>query len=264
MAPETKRREGGLRRWGVGKKPPLGVPFVSIITAVLNAAEALEETILSVLRQTYPHREYLIIDGGSWDGTVEVLERYDAALDYWLSEPDRGIYDAFNKGIRLAQGDWLYFLGAGDRLADERVLEEVFSEEPQEKFLYGDVVFLPKGRRYGGRFSKLRLCRRNLCQQAVFYHRDLFQKFGLFETQYPLAADWAFNLHCFGSPEVSPRYLRRVIALCPTGGASSRSWDSAFLRDRERLLRRLGKGYGLLYKVYRLLKPWRREPWLSS
>ena len=84
---------------------------ISIVTVVYNGASTLEQTILSVLGQTYPHIEYIIIDGGSKDGTVDIIKKYQDRIAYWVSEPDEGIYDAMNKGIRHASGDWIYFLG---------------------------------------------------------------------------------------------------------------------------------------------------------
>ena len=91
-------------------------PRISIITVVYNGASTLEQTILSVLKQTYSRIEYIIIDGGSKDGTVDIIKKYQDRIAYWVSEPDEGIYDAMNKGIRHASGDWIYFLGADDIL----------------------------------------------------------------------------------------------------------------------------------------------------
>jgi len=93
-------------------------PKVTIITAVYNGASLLQETIQSVIDQSSDDMEFLVIDGGSTDGTLDILRRYDAVLDLWVSEPDNGIYDAFNKGVALAKGEWVIFLGAGDRLFD--------------------------------------------------------------------------------------------------------------------------------------------------
>ncbi|MDH5645697.1 MAG: glycosyltransferase, partial [Candidatus Heimdallarchaeota archaeon] len=89
-------------------------PLVTIITAVLNGVDTLERTILSVISQSYTNIEYIIIDGGSTDGTIDIIRKYEHAIDCWVSESDTGIYDAWNKGVRLSNGEWIAFLGADD------------------------------------------------------------------------------------------------------------------------------------------------------
>ena len=107
----SNKTEGGKRFRRIREKLN-GPPLVSIITVVYNGHRTLEETIQSVVNQNYPNIEYLIIDGGSTDGTMEILKKYDDTIDYWISEPDKGVYHAMNKGIEIAQGEWLYFLGS--------------------------------------------------------------------------------------------------------------------------------------------------------
>ena len=101
-------------------------PSISIVTAVYNGNNTIEETIRSVISQTYDNFEYIVIDGSSSDGTIEKLMQYDDQIDYWISEPDKGVYDALNKGIDLARGEWIYFLGADDVLVDSNVLKRIF------------------------------------------------------------------------------------------------------------------------------------------
>ncbi|HEX3386494.1 MAG TPA: glycosyltransferase, partial [Mucilaginibacter sp.] len=97
-----------------GNKTDINRPKVSIVTVVFNAADSLELTILSVINQSYPNTEFIIIDGGSTDGTVDLIKKYDKKINYWISEKDSGIYDAMNKALDVVSGDWVYFLGAGD------------------------------------------------------------------------------------------------------------------------------------------------------
>ena len=116
-------------------------PKVSIITVVYNGIEFLEETIKSVIAQTYPNIEYIIVDGGSKDGTLDIIKKYEAHISKWISEPDKGIYDAMNKGIDLATGDWQNFLNAGDSFVDNNVLEKIFTTNLENiTLVYGDII----------------------------------------------------------------------------------------------------------------------------
>jgi len=99
--------------------------LITVVTVVFNGDQLLEETIRSVVRQTYKDIEYIIIDGGSTDGTLDIIKKYEDKIDYWISEPDDGIYDAMNKGIANATGDWIYFINAGDSLFSVKTLENL-------------------------------------------------------------------------------------------------------------------------------------------
>ncbi len=135
------------------------------------------------------------------------------------------------------------------------MLESVFSKTHYSKFIYGDVLWGEEGKRYDGRFSKLKLCRQNICHQAIFYHRDLFRELGKFDLRYPIGADWAFNIRCFGCRDVRPQYINQVIARFKAGGLSSRPDSSdPFLEDRETLLRMLGPQYAWLYALKQMTK----------
>jgi len=116
------------------------LPLISVITVVLNGEKYLEETILSVINQTYPNVEYIIIDGGSTDSTMDIIKKYEDKIDYWISEKDKGIYDAMNKGIRTSTGYWLNFMNAGDSFCDEKVLSKIFTEKFFE-IMDVDVVY---------------------------------------------------------------------------------------------------------------------------
>jgi glycosyltransferase involved in cell wall biosynthesis len=108
--------EGGLRTKGFFKKSYAGKPLFSIITVVFNSENYLEDTILSVINQTYDNLEYIVIDGGSTDGTIDIIKKYEDEIDYWVSKTDNGIYDAMNKGIDLVSGDWINFINSSDTL----------------------------------------------------------------------------------------------------------------------------------------------------
>jgi len=112
--------------------------LISIITVVYNGETHLEQTIKSVLNQTYPNTEYIIIDGGSTDGTLDIIKKYNDKIAFWVSEPDNGIYDAMNKGIELATGEWINFMNAGDTFANKNTIEKIFSKSSYEEV---DVIF---------------------------------------------------------------------------------------------------------------------------
>ena len=123
---ENRKGEGGLRTKGYFKKSYEDKPLISIITVVFNGEKYLEETIQSVINQTYSNVEYIIIDGGSSDGTLDIIKKYEERIDYWVSEKDKGIYDAMNKGIDVASGEWINFMNAGDGFYADDVLDKIF------------------------------------------------------------------------------------------------------------------------------------------
>lgn len=231
--------EGGKRCRGFITERNNKGPLISIITAVYNGNQTIEETINSVINQNYPNTEYIIIDGGSIDGTIETIKKYDKLIDYWVSEPDRGIYDALNKGIDLARGEWLYFIGADDRLINADVLTHFFSSPSTSRMLYGNVIWGNTGKLYDGKFSKIKLFYKNICHQAIFYHKDLFRRLGKFELKYPFLADWVFNMRAFAAKDVKPAFINEVVAVYSADGMSIRNIDHVFVKDHARLVRQI-------------------------
>ena len=175
-------------------------PKISIVTVSYNAVDTIEQTILSVIGQEYPNIEYIVIDGGSTDGTVDIIRKYEDQIAYWVSEPDQGIYDAMNKGIRRAPGDYVYFLGADDWLRDDQVMQEVseFIRLHPGYGLYMGNVFLyhPKLRmekRQRTVFSIEEIKKGDMYpHQGMFVQRQLLQ--AGFDTKYKIAADYKFLL----------------------------------------------------------------------
>jgi glycosyltransferase involved in cell wall biosynthesis len=225
-------------------------PLVSIVLAVYNARDSIEKSILGILEQDYPKVELIVIDGASDDGTLDILETYMHSIQKLISEPDHGVYDAFNKGIQAAQGDWIYFIGAGDYFFEKTTISKVFSKQPQGKFLYGNVLKGSRKKPYDGEFHKLKYCRKNICHQSIFYHRDLFQQIGTFDTKYPLLADWAFNIKCFSSRSANPTFIDIIIAAYEGGGISDRKYDAAFFKDLDKIFESFGEPYISFVKAY--------------
>ena len=190
------RIEGGLSsKKGYWRKTGEHSPLVSVITVVINSANCLESTIESVLGQTYRNIEYIIIDGGSTDGTVEIIRKYNDRIAYWLSEPDTGIYDAMNKGTVLASGEWVLFMNAGDIFYESDTVTNIFSRNYEEAdFIYGNNEII-----YSRDLSVIRkaLDIRELWKgmivnhQCMFVKRSLMQKYP-FNLEYKIGADYDF------------------------------------------------------------------------
>ena len=130
--------------------------LISVVTVSYNAVSTIEQTILSVINQTYPNVEYIIIDGGSTDGTVDIIKKYADKIAYWVSEPDKGIYDAMNKGGLKTTGDFIQFLNAGDWLENEHVIEKIFKDWfKRVDVIYGDMIIR---RSDGVYYAKAQIC----------------------------------------------------------------------------------------------------------
>lgn len=169
-------------------------PVLTVVTVVYNAHDVLEATIQSVLAQTFPHIEYLVIDGGSTDGTLDIIKRYATQLSRWVSEPDKGIYDAMNKGIVAATGEWICFINAGDRFHTSTIVEDVFKNQPltaQADVLYGDVVIeYPTFKRVGKAKEVSQLWKGMICSHQSLFTRTALLKETPFDTQFKLGADF--------------------------------------------------------------------------
>ena len=137
---------GGLRTKGITKQSQENQPLITVVTVVRNGEKTLEETILSVINQTYTNIEYIIVDGASTDGTLDIVRKYEDRIDYWISEPDKGIYDAMNKGIDLATGEWINFMNSGDFFVKKDVLEKVFTQRNWDgvDIIYGNSIQINK------------------------------------------------------------------------------------------------------------------------
>lgn len=142
-----QKQQGGLITKGYAKKSFEQKPLISIITVVYNGEKYLEETILSVINQTYENIEYIIIDGGSSDGTLDIIKKYEDKIDYWVSEKDDGIYEAMNKGIDIASGKWINFMNAGDNFYSNVVIQTIFKDRSfEEIIIHGKVALLYEGK----------------------------------------------------------------------------------------------------------------------
>lgn len=220
LSPESEGRkgDGGLRAQGYFKQRLPNKPLITVITVVYNGEKFLENTILSVLNQSYDNVEYIVIDGGSTDGTVDIIKKYERQIDYWVSEKDRGIYDAMNKSLDIAFGDWQIFLGADDVLND--CFAYVASQLVRhEAVFYGNVELASSGELCGGHFNRYRLMQQNICHQAIFYPRSIYQD-KRYDMRCSFLADYKYNIELWGD-DISFIYIPVNVAKFNDQGLSS-------------------------------------------
>jgi len=203
---EARIAEGGLRTSGYYKQSSPGKPLLTIITAVFNGDKYLEETILSVLNQTYDNVEFIIIDGGSTDGSLDIIRKYEHAIDYWVSEKDAGISDAFNKGVTLASGDYINFQGDGDGFYAEDSLSQIVSNVNPNSDMFisariqritedGDELYLSS---FMPTFHKQSLLfRMSMPHQGLFTSIKYFKGYGLFDVNNTYCMDYEHLLRAY-------------------------------------------------------------------
>lgn len=224
---------------------------ISIVTVTYNAEKTIEKTIFSVINQSYHNIEFIIIDGSSTDGTIEILKKHEEYIAYWCSEPDNGVYDAMNKGLAAATGDFLLFLGGDDVLFSSRTIEHVAGQLKDNYIYYGNVLMMPLNKIYWGRFSKYKLGIGNICHQSIFYPR-LVYKHVKYSLSYPVFADYHYNITLFNYKKFI--YLDATITIYNCNGISSQKRDLAFERDIRRLvITHLGYTSYLIRRIYYFL-----------
>lgn len=196
-------------------------PLVTVVTVVFNGEEFIEGTILSVINQNYKNIEYIVIDGGSMDRTIGIIKQYESHIHYWVSEKDRGIFDAMNKGIDAATGEWISFMNAGDTFSSNSSVADVFSlDHNNSTVIYGDVnVIYPKFRR----LVKAKMISEipkgmPFCHQSTFVKAS-FHKKNKFNIKNPIAADMEFLMSAYSS-DFKFNYLPFSISNISSGGLS--------------------------------------------
>lgn len=216
---------------------------ISIITASYNNGNTIEATIQSVLSQTYPHIEYIVVDGGSMDGTVDIIKQYGRGITQWVSKPDDGIYDALNQGIKMATGEIIGFLHADDILNDYFVIDKVMAifQTKNCQAVYGDLVYVTKNDVSNiVRFWKSCPFTPKLLKQgwmpphpALFIRKEIYEKYGVFDTKLRIAADYDVVLRFFGQPDFQSEYLPHIIVRMRIGGTSNKSVRNILKKSRE-------------------------------
>ncbi len=218
---------------------------ISIITSVYNNQETIAEAMDSVLSQTYTDIEYIIIDGGSTDDTVNIIKSYQNRIAVFISEPDKGIYDGLNKGIKLATGDVIGFLHSDDLYENNTVIEQVAQAfiENEIDSVYGDLTYVNKSDptkviRYwkSGEFTLKKLGRGWMPPHPTFFvKRDIYQQRGQFDTSFKIAADYDLMLRFLGKYKISTDYIPNVLIKMRVGGESNKSLKNVIRKSTEDL-----------------------------
>ena len=237
------------------------MPKLSIITINYNNSKGLAKTIETVLEQTFEDYEYIIIDGGSTDGSVDIIKAHADKITYWVSEKDAGVYNAMNKGIVKATGEYCYFLNSGDYLWKRDVLEKVFKESNSEDIVYGNMI--------NGKILQVNhgphpltfydLFIHTIYHQSAFIKKALFDKIGLYSEHFKVISDWEFFVKAICIEHCSYCYVNIDIALYEVGGLSFQDHESNE-RDRHIVLKQLFPFY---YDDYQYLKKFRQSNFIG-
>lgn len=239
------------------------LPKISIITSVYNGEAHLERAIQSVLAQTYSNVEYVIVDGGSKDGTMGIIERYRGRIHKIVSERDKGIYDALNKGVGLATGDIIGFLHADDTLAHSKVLESIGQKFANENIhgLYSDlnyIRFLPDQTPQIIRYWKSCEYHPRLLAEGwmpphptLYLKKSVYDQVGGFDLNYPIAADYDFILRTFKTPGFQFAYLPEVTVRMLVGGVSNRNLKKIYEKSSQDYAILKKQGFSPLFTLLR-------------
>lgn len=240
--------------------PP--TPVISIITITYNAARVLEPTIQSVISQTCTNYEYIIIDGGSIDGTVDIIRKYASHIRYWVSEPDKGLYDAMNKGLQAARGEYVWFMNAGDEIYDKETLFHLYnSTEREADIYYGDALFFTQSGHITGLRSVVtphklpgQLNWKSLQYGMVVCHQSFIVRKAIappYDLSYPYCADVDWEIKC----------LKRATKVVHTGLVLSRYLTGGF--SKKNLYKTLLDRFAVLQNHYGTLTTLRSHFWIT-
>lgn len=216
---------------------------ISLLTVSYNSAATIKDTIESVLTQEYSDIEYIIVDGQSTDGTLAIIKSYDAKISKWVSEPDKGIYDAMNKAISLATGEVVGILNSDDFYCSSKIVSQVATEFSDRAIdaVFGDLVFVDPDRldkvvrKYSSaRWHPGKFARGFMPAHPTFFvRRKYYQQFGLFKTDYKIAADYELLIRFLYVHRLNYRYLPLTMVTMRRGGVSSRNLMSNIILNKE-------------------------------
>jgi glycosyltransferase involved in cell wall biosynthesis len=258
--PETSGRkaEGGLRTQGLFKCNTIDKPLISVITVVFNGAQHIEQTITSIIGQTYDNVEYIIVDGGSTDNTLNDIKKYESQIDYWVSESDKGIADAMNKGLSLATGEYILFIHADDYLNNSDSLKFSNVQFNNIDIIILDILYgvglkrlTPRGLNFWINFKT------GVYHQAALCKLRVFKNIGGFDTDLKIAMDYDFFLRTYRYGFKAKKVPLLLSVMRDTGVSSRTDWQSLNQRfEEEKKVHQKNchsKFMVILYKLYWLL-----------
>jgi len=238
---------------------------ISIITVCYNSVATLEKTIQSVFSQTYNNIEYIVVDGGSKDGTLEIIKKYERIITHWISEPDQGLYDAMNKGIKMATGDVVGLINSDDLFCDNQAIEKImniFRNDPKLDSVYADLYYVSQNntdtivRRWvTGKQRKFKFGW-HPAHPTLYIKKDIYTKYGLFNLDFKLAADFEIMLRFLDKYKISTHYLDHALVKMRLGGATNQSLKNIYRQNVEciRAFRINGlKVNSIIYPIFRIV-----------
>lgn len=221
---------------------------ITIIMAVYNRVNKVEQAISSVVNQSYRNIEFIIIDGGSTDGTVDIIKKYEDKIAYWISEPDKGIYDAFSKGVKIATGDYIEFIGSDDSFYSNDVIEKIVNQIEVDTDIIAGTEYTVNGDKCLEKLLRNESVRdKNTYiggmspHAAMFARRELFNKYP-FDTSYKIAGDYKFFLQCYIDSSITFKFVDTPVAYFENGGVSNSARDIARKED-DRIYKELNLQY---------------------
>ena len=236
--------------------------ILTIVTINLNNKDGLQKTIDSIISQTYKNYEWIVIDGGSTDGSKELIETYNNYINYWVSEKDYGIYDAMNKGIRASRGEYLLFLNSGDKLYDRKVINEIIQHLylKESDFLIGKEYHCRKywDRKIDDYYDLIETCYNYwFPHQSTFINREMFHRYGLYDTNY-IISDWIFFFKALILGNASIKRLNVIISVYENDGTAK---YSICQEERQKYLSEMPRIKELLIFY---LKHYKRIEWIKK
>lgn len=219
-------------------------PLITVITATYNSGQTLEDSIKSVISQTYKNIEYIIIDGGSKDNTIDIIKKYENNVSHWITESDEGVYDAWNKGLKLATGRWITFIGSDDEFYSDAIqnyIDFITHSEVNYDFVSSRVHILNENKKiirvlgWPWEWERSRKVF-TIAHPGSFHSREMFVRTGEFNTNYKICGDYDLLLRC-GS-ELKAGYLDKITLKMALGGLSD---SSKVLKESYRVIRTSGK-----------------------
>ena len=216
---------------------PTKYPSLTIITICKDICLTIEKTIQSIVGQTYQDFQWIVIDGASQDGTLEILDKFKNRIDILVSEKDNGIYNAMNKGLRLAKGEYIYFLNGGDYLFDTTTLEKILSHPLIEDFIYGNIMVFngmmnPYILKMPTQISLEFLYNKSIPHQSTFTKKSVFEKTSGFNESFPIAADYELTLRAFLLHSSKFQFVNNIFAWYLPYGASDNEENRILEKDK--------------------------------